>query len=96
MNYLYCLHTTFSSFGFSLFWLRDFLSFFPSCPSCLAKCKHRILNIFISKSDQKPKTKKGMNETLAVMLELQEISSLSFVHRLAHNFFEYFKQNPRT
>jgi hypothetical protein len=29
---------------------------------------------FIAKSDQKPKTKNGMNKTLAVMLELQKIS----------------------
>jgi len=43
--------------------LRDFVSvFFLSCPSCLAKCKQRLSNIFVAKSYQKPKMKNGMNE----------------------------------
>ena len=33
--------------------------FFPSCPSYLAKRKQRLRNIFIVKSDQKPKRKMG-------------------------------------
>ena len=40
-----------------------FFPFFPSCPSCLAECKQIFLYFrnFITKSDQKPKTKNGMN-----------------------------------
>ena len=56
-------------FWFLVFWsllLRDFLPFFfPSCSSCLAKCKLRYsyFRNFIAKSDQKPKIKFGMIET---------------------------------
>jgi len=59
--------------------LRDFLSgFFPSCPSCLAKCKQRLRNIFefsllVAKSDQKPKTKNGMNETNITFLDDEQL-----------------------
>ena len=48
-------------FWFLVFWslyLHDFLSrFFPSYPSCLAKCKQRLwfCIIFVARSDQKRK-----------------------------------------
>ena len=32
--------------------------FFPSCPSCLAKCKQRLCNIFISSSPKVTKNEK--------------------------------------
>ena len=40
--------------------------FFPSCPSCLVKCKQRLYNIFVTSSPKVTKnqnTKFGMNET---------------------------------
>ena len=47
----YCfVHPIFSSFGFWYFGHFScliFFSFFPSCPSCLAKCKKRIRKIFV-------------------------------------------------
>ena len=49
-----------SVFWFLVFWslqLLDFLSFFPSCPSCLAKCKQRLRNIFVTSSPKVTKTK---------------------------------------
>ena len=54
-----------------LFTLIAWFSFrsFLSCPSCLAKCKKEYVIFsyfrnFVAKSDQKPKTKTGMNKTL--------------------------------
>ena len=35
-----------------------FCTFFPSCPSCLAKCKHRLRNIFVTSSPKVTKNKK--------------------------------------
>ena len=50
--FLYCfIHPIFSSFGFWYFGHFSCVIFFPfflSCPSCLAKCKHRLCNIFIT------------------------------------------------
>ena len=51
-----------SVFWFLVFWslqLRDFLSvFFPSFPSCLAKCKQRLRNIFVTSSPKVTKNQK--------------------------------------
>ena len=66
------IHPIFSSFGFWYFGHVScviFFPFFPSCPSCLAKCKQRLHNIFIAKSDQKPKTKNGLNKTFATYFD---------------------------
>ena len=44
----------------------SFFVFLP-CPSCLAKCKHRLCNILVFSylhCQKWPKTKYGMNETL--------------------------------
>ena len=57
---MFCL-SYISVFQFLVFWshqLRDFsFRFFPSCPSCLAKCNLRLRNIFITLSPKVPKTK---------------------------------------
>ena len=46
-------------FGFLSLQLRDFLNFeFPSCPSCLAKCKQRLFNIFVTSSPKVTKNEK--------------------------------------
>ena len=45
------VHPIFSSFGFWYFGhcsCSIFFPFFPSCPSCLAKCKQRLRNIFVT------------------------------------------------
>merc|ERR1719362_932144 len=61
-------------FWFLVAWVHDFLSvFFPSCPSCLAKCKQKLRNIFVTslpKVTKKPKTKNGTNETLITIFTL--------------------------
>ena len=41
------VHPIFLSFGFWYFGHFSCVIFFPSCPSCLAKCKQRLCNIFI-------------------------------------------------
>ena len=42
------VHPIFSSFDFWYFGhFRFSFLFFPSCPSCLAKCKQRLRNIFV-------------------------------------------------
>ena len=48
---------------FRLLQLRDFLSLFWPCPSCLAKCKQRFCNIFVTGLPKVTKNKNGMNET---------------------------------
>ena len=62
--------------------------FFPSCPSCLAKCKQRLCNIFlyshnlVIKSNQKPKVKNGTIKTIIYKKEPKYI----IVH-LTKNYF---------
>ena len=48
-NYYKCfVHPIFSSFGILVTLVAWFsFLFFPSCPSCLAKCKQRLCNIFV-------------------------------------------------
>ena len=65
------VHPIFLSLGFWYFGHFSCVIFFPfflSCPSCLAKCKQSLHKIFVfcnfvAQTDQKPKTKFGMNET---------------------------------
>ena len=78
-RYDYCfVHPIFSSIGFWYFGhfscVIFFPVFFPSCPSCLAKCKQRFGNIFVTSSpkvtkNQKPKmgwTKQKLNCTYLI------------------------------
>ena len=47
--------------------------FFPSCPSCLAKCKQRLRNIFVTSSPKVTKNKKrkmGLTKHLSLKKEL--------------------------
>ena len=65
------VHPIFLSLGFGYFGhfscMIFLLVFFPSGPSCLAKCKQILRNIFVFSwlhCKKWPKTKNGMNETL--------------------------------
>ena len=49
-------------FWFLVFWSLQ-LHDFPPCPSCLAKCKQRFCNIFVTGLPKVTKNKNGMNET---------------------------------
>ena len=56
----YCLvHPICLSFGLGYFGhfscVISFPYFFPSCPSCLAKCKQRLCNIFVFSKTSSPK-----------------------------------------
>ena len=57
--------------------------FFPSCPSCLAKCKQMFsyFHNFVGKSDQKPKAKNGTNKTKLLWVH---ISTNTYIKSFEH------------
>ena len=96
-------HPIFSSFGF---WYSGHY-LFPSCPSCLAKFKKNSIifsyfhNFVLTISDQKQKTKNGMNETLVTALVLcwcmhTSVNSATLVWLLSSAFGikQVFKLSP--
>ena len=64
----------FLSFGFWYFGLFNcmifFLGFFQSCPSCLAKCKQRLHNIFVLFISSSPKMNKISKQKMIWMKHL--------------------------
>ena len=81
-------HTFILFFWFLVFWslwLCDFLSgLFPSYPSCLAKCKQRSCNIFVTslpKVTKNQKWKNGMKETYVCSDSYQELTKDCRLHQ---------------
>ena len=77
------VHPIFSSFGFWYFghisWLVIFFLFFLSCPSCLAKCKQRLCNIFVTSLPKVTKNKKwDKRNTKRMFLKLPQSLCLFF------------------
>ena len=71
------VHPIFSFFGFWYFGhfscVIFFPVFFPFCPSCLAKCKQRLRNIFVTSSPKVTKNKKWDERNNSYQYEKAEV-----------------------
>ena len=85
------MYQVFCSSHILVLWFFDHFSiviFFPSCPSCLAKCKQRLRNIFLTLSPKVTKNqnrKNGMNETLSTRISVANKGSV-ILHYILWNY----------
>ena len=101
--FLCFVHPIFLSFGFWYFGhfscVIFFQAFFPSCPSCLAKCKQRSRNIFVTllpkvNKNQKRKVR-WTKHYLQILSVTKSFSTSSICNCHVHPILSRFSNNYR-